>query len=246
MTSVPKPTISSTPEVREWSSDQRQHSADAAPLLERVRETISALCQAPEIHEDRSIDDLGSALEACNAVRATLAEHTAARSEHAASADRGAAIEEATRLIVERSGAIGPLVEEIDAIADQTNLLALNASIEAARAGEHGRGFAVVADEVRKLAERVTQATAGIRTRVKELQRDTGDASSVIREAMSILTERANRDQGITPESVESIAVMINAALDSMRAQEAERSRRLSQLAEDLRRASEAYIRSSV
>ncbi|MEO1584062.1 MAG: methyl-accepting chemotaxis protein [Planctomycetota bacterium] len=85
---------------------------------------------------------------------------------------------EAVRSLVALAEAIGPIVDEIDAVADQTNLLALNASIEAARAGEHGRGFAVVAEEVRKLASRASEATDRVRSSVRDLQRETRRASA--------------------------------------------------------------------
>ncbi len=51
---------------------------------------------------------------------------------------------------------------EIRTVARQTNMLALNATIEAQRAGEAGRGFAVVASEVKNLARQTAEATARI------------------------------------------------------------------------------------
>ncbi len=57
----------------------------------------------------------------------------------------------------------------ITSIAKQTNLLALNATIEATRAGEVGRGFAVVAEHVKELARQTSEATGGIRELLEEL-----------------------------------------------------------------------------
>ncbi|MCP1674943.1 methyl-accepting chemotaxis protein [Natronocella acetinitrilica] len=57
----------------------------------------------------------------------------------------------------------------ITSIAKQTNLLALNATIEATRAGEVGRGFAVVAEHVKELARQTSEATADIRALLEEL-----------------------------------------------------------------------------
>lgn len=80
------------------------------------------------------------------------------------------------------SSQVGDVVNVINDIADQTNLLALNAAIEAARAGELGRGFAVVADEVRKLAEHTTDATDQIAKMIADIQRQTQEAITEIKQ----------------------------------------------------------------
>jgi len=82
----------------------------------------------------------------------------------------------------ESSKKIGEIIQVIDDIAAQTNLLALNAAIEAARAGEHGRGFAVVADEVSRLADRTTKATKEITSMISQIQQDTLEAVTSIKE----------------------------------------------------------------
>jgi hypothetical protein len=68
------------------------------------------------------------------------------------------------------SNAIGDVIQIISSIADQTNLLALNATIEAARAGELGKGFAVVAGEVKELARETADATKRVSEQITALQ----------------------------------------------------------------------------
>ncbi|GAA0496738.1 hypothetical protein Ade02nite_55290 [Paractinoplanes deccanensis] len=80
------------------------------------------------------------------------------------------------------SNAIGDVIQIISSIADQTNLLALNATIEAARAGEIGKGFAVVAGEVKELARETAEATKKVSEQIAALQASAESVAGGIRD----------------------------------------------------------------
>lgn len=82
---------------------------------------------------------------------------------------------------------IGKIVELINSIAEQTNLLALNATIESARAGDAGKGFAVVASEVKELAKETANATQDIREKVSTIQGNTEKSVALIESIDNII-----------------------------------------------------------
>jgi methyl-accepting chemotaxis protein len=116
--------------------------------------------------------------------------------EHAATADV------ATQKLADVAGAMGRVVDLINAIARQINLLALNAALEAARAGEAGRGFAVVAKEIRKLAEQTATATSDIG---KEIGSIAGVASEVV-EGLSAIRQSIDSVRDFVASTTAAIA----------------------------------------
>jgi len=91
--------------------------------------------------------------------------------------------------LAEAADKIGQVVQLITSIAEQTNLLALNATIEAARAGEAGKGFAVVATEVKELAKQTGDATEDIRQRIEAIQASTGESVEAIGRISDVIAE---------------------------------------------------------
>jgi methyl-accepting chemotaxis protein len=84
---------------------------------------------------------------------------------------------------------IGAVIDTITDISDQTNLLALNATIEAARAGEAGKGFAVVANEIKELATQTVDATTDIKEKISLIQNATENSVGDMSEIKEIIVE---------------------------------------------------------
>jgi methyl-accepting chemotaxis protein len=147
---------------------------------------------------------------------------TASISEVARNAAQASGVTEQAMRLAETSNAsvgelgtsaneIGKVIDVIQDIAEQTNLLALNATIEAARAGEAGKGFAVVATEVKELARQTADATEDIRRRVEAIQgssgqavRNIGDITQVIRDVdqVSRTIAAAVEQQNVTTKEI--------------------------------------------
>ncbi|WP_378775795.1 protoglobin domain-containing protein [Methylopila musalis] len=114
------------------------------------------------------------------------------------------AAQEATRTngamtqLADTANRIGSVVGLISAIAGQTNLLALNATIEAARAGDAGRGFAVVASEVKELARQTAEATDSIASQIAAIQASTQTSAGDIARVLDSIAEVADIAGGIS------------------------------------------------
>ncbi|OSM05345.1 methyl-accepting chemotaxis protein [Magnetofaba australis] len=110
---------------------------------------------------------------------------------------------------------IGKVVDVINNIADQTNMLALNASIEAAGAGESGKGFAVVANEVKELARQTGEATHTISEQIDEIQDHSKDVARRAKEVNTII-ERINDANQEILQAVDDQTAHVNEISNSM------------------------------
>ncbi len=146
-----------------------------------------------------SLTSVASATEEMSATVSDIAANTArarVTSENATS--QAVAISAQMQLLGDAAREIGNVTQMITEISAQTNLLALNATIEAARAGAAGKGFAVVATEIKELARQTADATETIKSRIAGVQSSAGSAianidqiSAVIREVGAIVSSIA-------------------------------------------------------
>lgn len=128
---------------------------------------------------------------------------------------------------------ISKVTEVITEISEQTNLLALNATIEAARAGEAGKGFAVVANEIKELARQTADATGEIREKIESIQYSTGETVTEIRQ----ITEVINK--------VDTIVADIAVSVDEQSATTTEISENVLQAAQGIGEVNENVAQSS-
>lgn len=176
-----------------------------------VSANMSSVAAASE-ESATNLNMIASATEEMGNTIREIAENSARASTTTTEAVRNS---ERSQQAVEALGAaadsIGKVTETITEISEQTNLLALNATIEAARAGEAGKGFAVVANEIKELAKQTADATGSIRNAIADIQNQTnstivdmGGISKVIAEVNEIVQGivTAVEEQSITTNEI--------------------------------------------
>ncbi len=124
-------------------------------------------------------------------------------------------IVESMARLSEQGEAIQQIISTVEDLAVQSNLLAVNASIEAAKAGEQGKGFAVVAQEVKSLADQSKQATAHVRTILKDIQ-DASSAAMLASEQGIQVVETGVRQSGQAGESIMALAKNVSEGAQSV------------------------------
>ncbi|HAT48732.1 MAG: HAMP domain-containing protein [Nitrospirae bacterium] len=95
-------------------------------------------------------------------------------------------------------------------IAEQTNMLALNAAIEAAGAGDSGKGFAVVAMEVKELARQTGDATNQIQDKIVQIQ----DQTKSVNDAMLGMNQWVTRIRNTNSYILDAMVEQSNSVTD--------------------------------
>ena len=204
--------------------------------VDDARRITDELAEASRLSAESADETAKAAAEARQLAREGVGAADGATAAMQAVRDSSAEAGDAIRLLGEKSGQIGGIVETITGIAAQTNLLALNAAIEAARAGEHGRGFAVVAEEVRHLAEESQQAAATISGLIEQIQQETYRAVEVVELGVSQTAEGVS-----TVEQTRDVFLRIGESVEDMSARVEEIAASVRQIA-----ASSDHVRSSM
>ncbi len=104
-------------------------------------------------------------------------------------------------IVLQNTGAINKMSEDIQCISDQTNLVAHSASIEASRAGGHGQSFNVIAEEVRKLSDRMYKASCEVTQSVSKVN----DSITSISESLSENIEKVKRKKASFDFAVQTL-----------------------------------------
>lgn len=156
------------------NADQSSAVADlSASNADEVSGNMDSVAAASE-QSTTNLNMIAAATEEMGNTIKEIAENSARASETTATA---VTTTERSQKGVEALGvaadSIGKVTDTITEISEQTNLLALNATIEAARAGEAGKGFAVVANEIKELARETANATGSIREAISDIQNQT-------------------------------------------------------------------------
>ncbi|CDQ38963.1 MULTISPECIES: methyl-accepting chemotaxis protein [Virgibacillus] len=199
-------------ELATGSESQASHAGDLAGVMNEFNTSIQEVNTKSESIESASMDILQQA-EGGQKVMTTTKQQMKTIDQLVQTAVRR------VQGLDSQSQQISHLVTVISEIAEQTNLLALNAAIEAARAGEHGKGFSVVADEVRKLAEQVSSSLQDITNVVGNIQSETNQVATSLREGYSEVQEGTKQMEttGETFHSIHSSVKTMTASISTVK-----------------------------
>jgi len=180
------------------NADETRLAADkAASNANQVSLNMNSVAAASE-QSASNLNMIASATEEMGATINEIAENSSRASSTTLEAVQTTQrSQQAVESLGSAASSIGRVTETITEISEQTNLLALNATIEAARAGEAGKGFAVVANEIKELARQTAEATGSIRDAIAAIQSQTSSTIVDINDISDVISSVNEIVQGI-------------------------------------------------
>ncbi len=190
------------------AEEMSTQSSTVASAAEQITQNISTVATSAE-ETSSIVENIATMSEEMSVSIKDVAKSTAQASQ--ISSDANIKAEDVGKRMNELSDVVkqvAKIVELIKDIADQTNLLALNATIEAAGAGEAGKGFAVVATEVKELARQTAEASDDISNQISTMLESSNEANSAIEQIIKIIAEVSDINQNIATSMTEQDATM--------------------------------------
>ncbi|MBF0348229.1 MAG: HAMP domain-containing protein [Magnetococcales bacterium] len=214
-------------EVLKSAQDINQNMATISAAAEEASSNLGTVANAAgkqsegmvKVREasERSSENIGmvaAAVEQMNTSLNGVKERCATAAEESDEANRAVEANGAVMTKLAQSAhEIIMVVGMIRDIAEQTNMLALNAAIEAAGAGEAGKGFSVVANEVKDLARQTSDATQQIQTKIQLIQEHTNS----VNDAMDGMNQRVKRIRQANGEILDAMLEQSNSVTEITR-----------------------------
>lgn len=188
-------------EVTDNVSGVSANATSVAAVAEQMSVNMKTVSSSAE-QSSSNIVTVATSTEEITATISEIANNAEVARQISSSAVRTVA-QAATRIgsLGEAAERIGTVIEVIVDIAERTKRLALNATIEAASAEDAGKGFAVVASEVKELAKQTSDASEEIRTSIAAMQDSTRSTVSEIGDIQGVISE--------VDENIASIAAAV-------------------------------------
>jgi methyl-accepting chemotaxis protein len=218
-------------------------------LVERITLVIVEEINKAQTGVSHSQENLNMVVAASEQMSMTVAEIARnaefARQRTANAVKSAGSAQQSVDLLGGAAVEINKIIDVIVEIAEQTKLLALNATIEAARAGDAGKGFAVVAGEVKELAKQTNDATADIRKKIAIMHSSTDNTiheitqiSGVINSVDEIVSTIASavEEQSATTKDISKNIVTVASVVSNMNKQTSSVQLEIKKLAESISR----------
>lgn len=204
------------------ASETAEQSNSVAASTDQMSSNMNSVAAASE-EAATNVNIVATAAEEVTRTGKQIAERTVEAREVTSNAvTLAASSTEKVDLLGNAALEISKVTEVITEISEQTNLLALNATIEAARAGEAGKGFAVVANEIKELARQTADATGEIRSKIESIQNSTNETITEIKQISEVINK------------VENIVTDIDTAVDEQSATNSEIADNIMQAAQGI------------